>query len=91
MKKLNIRMVCALILLYSCFFAISQIPISDLQFKNTDSLYFKSESLFKCNIKFPKNYNPANKYTLVIGLHGGGGTPESSIKVWDNLENVGFI
>lgn len=56
-----------------------------------DSLYFKSEALFKCNIKLPENFNPDKKYTLVIGLHGGGGTPESFISVWDNVEGVNFI
>ena len=57
----------------------------------TDSLYFRSEALFKCNVKLPKNYNSDKKYTLVIGLHGGGGTPESFINVWDKVEGVNFI
>lgn len=34
----------------------------------TDILYFKSESLFKCNIKLPDNYDPQKNYKLVIGL-----------------------
>ncbi len=34
----------------------------------TDSLYFESNSLFKCNIKLPDNYDPQKNYKLVIGL-----------------------
>ncbi len=34
----------------------------------TDILYFKSESLFKCIIKLPDNYDPHKSYKLVIGL-----------------------
>ena len=44
----------------------------------SDSLYFISESLFKCNIKLPENYNPNQTHKLAIGLHGGGSTPELS-------------
>jgi phospholipase/carboxylesterase len=57
----------------------------------SDSLYFKSESLFKCNIKLPENYNTDHTCTLVIGLHGGGGNPDSFIKVWDDVKDVNFI
>lgn len=64
---------------------------SKLSNTKSDSLYFESKSLFKCNIKLPENYNPDNTHTLVIGLHGGGGTPESFIKVWDDVINVNFI
>jgi predicted esterase len=57
----------------------------------SDSLYFKSESLFKCNIKLPENYNTDHTCTLVIGLHGGGGNPDSFIKVWGDVKDVNFI
>jgi len=36
--------------------------------EKSEILYFKSESLFKCNIKLPDNYNPQKSYKLVIGL-----------------------
>ena len=55
------------------------------------TFYFKSASLFKCIVKLPENYNPDKAHTLVIGLHGGGGTPESFNKVWDDVKNVNFI
>ena len=59
--------------------------------ERTDSLYFKSTSLFKCNIRLPEHYNTDSTYPLVIGLHGGGGTPDSFIKVWSEVEPVHFI
>jgi hypothetical protein len=42
--------------------------------------YFKSASLLKCFVKLPENYNPDETRTLVIGLHGGGGNPDSFLK-----------
>lgn len=57
----------------------------------TDSLYFKSEALFKCDIRLPENFNPDKDNTLVIGLHGGGSTPEAFIKIWDKIKDVNFI
>ena len=91
MKNYKSRLVCVFILLFSSLVVFSQTPENDLQFNKTDSLYFKSEALFKCNIKLPENYNPTHTQTLVIGLHGGGSTPESFIKVWDDVKGVNFI
>ena len=59
--------------------------------ENSETFYFKSESLFKCNIKLPENYNPDHTHTLVIGLHGGGGNPDSFIKIWDDVKDINFI
>ncbi|NHZ87333.1 MAG: hypothetical protein GWP19_15930 [Planctomycetia bacterium] len=59
--------------------------------EKSETFYFKSESLFKCNIKLPENFNPDKTHTLVIGLHGGGGTPESFINIWDDVKGVNFI
>ena len=55
------------------------------------TFYYKSEAIFKCNVKLPENYNPDKANTLVIGLHGGGSTPDSFIKVWDEVKDVDFI
>lgn len=35
---------------------------SKLSNTKSDSLYFESKSLFKCNIKLPENYNPDNTH-----------------------------
>jgi len=59
--------------------------------EESGTFYFKSASLFKCLVKLPENYNPDKTHTLVIGLHGGGGTPESFIRVWDDVQDVNFI
>jgi len=57
----------------------------------SETLYFKSESLFKYSVKLPVNYNPQKKYQLVIGLHGGGSSIEQFISIWDSLANTDFI
>ena len=81
-----------LLILLSTVINFVQCQETELESEGTsDSLYFKSESLFKCNIKLPENYNPDQTHTLVIGLHGGGSTPESFIKVWDDVKDVNFI
>jgi len=51
-------------------------PASDIQNKDpkfesekkTETLYFKSEALFKCSVKLPDNYDDKKTYKLVIGL-----------------------
>ncbi len=89
MKKLFIAI---FLISFASFSVHAQIVATDSA--NTikvDSLYFKSEALFKCNIKLPENFNPNTTHTLVIGLHGGGGTPESFINVWNNIDGVDFI
>ena len=66
----------------------------DTAFNSTDEselIYFQSSSLFKCNIKLPAKYDQEKAHTLVIGLHGGGATPESFVKIWDKVEGVNFI
>jgi len=57
----------------------------------TNSIYFESSALFKCNIRLPDKYNPQKKYILVIGLHGGGGSLERFITIWDSLNFTNFI
>ena len=57
----------------------------------TNPIYFESSALFKCNIKLPVNYDPQNKYILVIGLHGGGSSLERFITIWDSLNITDFI
>jgi phospholipase/carboxylesterase len=91
MNNLKILLIAGFILLFGGIIAYSQTLQNDLKFNQTDSLYFKSESLFKCNIKLPENYDPGKTYTLVIGLHGGGSTPESFIKIWNDVKGVNFI
>ena len=39
-------------------------------------IYIENSSLFKCRIQLPKDYNPDKSYPLVLGLHGGGESPD---------------
>jgi len=55
--------------------------------ENTETFYFKSESLFKCNIKLPNNYNFQKSYKLVIGLPVAFNDLSA---IWDNSK-VDFI
>ncbi len=57
----------------------------------SDSLYFESPALFACNLQFPDNYYPDDPFTLVIALHGGGGSYESFRNIWKHFENPQFI
>ncbi len=58
-----------LILLLSSVNNLAQCQETDLKSEeNTETFYFKSESLFKCNIKLPDNYDSQKSYKLVIGL-----------------------
>ncbi len=79
-----------LFILGNTHFAQAQESAANSEAEST-TFYFKSEAIFKCNVKLPENYNPDNAHTLVIGLHGGGSTPDSFIKVWDEVKDVNFI
>jgi predicted esterase len=48
-----------------------------------DKLYFQSSALFQCLIQLPEDYDPDKSYKLVIGMHGGGSTPENLINLWE--------
>ncbi|OLS25253.1 MAG: hypothetical protein HeimC2_19290 [Candidatus Heimdallarchaeota archaeon LC_2] len=54
-------------------------------------IYTESTSIFPSYIKEPLNYNPEKTYLVIIGLHGGGGTPKSMLNLWDEIEATNFI
>lgn len=54
-------------------------------------IYFESATLNRCLISLPDAYDEKNTYPLVVGLHGGGGTPEKMIDLWDQISNRNFI
>lgn len=54
-------------------------------------LYIKGESLHKCLVKLPNEYNSDTGFPLVVGLHGGGHSPDNMIALWDQIPNIGFI
>jgi len=53
--------------------------------------YVKSESFFRCYVKLPKDYEEDRPYTLVVGLHGYGSSPESFSGLYNRFENPDFI
>jgi phospholipase/carboxylesterase len=56
-----------------------------------DKLYFKSSALFQCLIQLPEDFENNKNYKLVIGMHGGGSTPENLINLWRDSETTNFI
>lgn len=80
------------IVLYFSSSIHAQKPEIDSTLNNrTNSIYFESRALFKCNIRLPVDYNPQKKYLLVLGLHGGGSSFEKFISIWDSLNITDFI
>ena len=58
-----------IILLFSSVNNFLQAQETELKSEEkSETFYFKSESLFKCSIKLPGNYDPQKSYKLVIGL-----------------------
>jgi predicted peptidase len=62
------------LIIYSSL-AFAQTPQN--QKESNETFYFKSSALFRCVIQLPNNYNPDKSYPLVIGLHGGSGSPDN--------------
>lgn len=54
-------------------------------------VYIEGSKLNKCRIKLPVDYNSENEYSLVIGLHGNGGSSDAFIRVGDYFANKNFI
>lgn len=56
------------------------------------TLYFiPAETLQKCRIKFPDNYDPTLAYPLLIGLHGWGDNAENFIMLDRKFPQMNFI
>ena len=53
--------------------------------------YIKTTALYNYYIKTPKNPNLGKKYPLIVGLHGGGSSPDVFIDLWDQIPNKKFI
>jgi len=56
-----------------------------------EPIYIENSALFKCRIQLPKDYNPDKSYPLVLGLHGGGESPDKFIALWKNFRKPEFI
>ncbi len=77
-----------------CFILIHSVQAQNSELTSDsqlETMYFKSSSLFKYNIKIPENFDPKKKHTLVIGLHGFADNPDNFISIWDSVKGVDFI
>lgn len=57
--------------------------------ENTTSI--RGRSFNRCILRFPSDWDPKEKIPLVIGLHGGGGSPDIFISIWDEVKERNFI
>ncbi len=53
--------------------------------------YVQTEVKLRYRIILPENYNPQNKYTLLVGLHGYGGSNKQFIKYSQFIKNENII
>jgi len=90
MKSLQKILVGSLILYCSTTYLV-QAQNNTLTTVKSDSLYFESPALFKCNLQFPENYSAEKPIPLLISLHGGGGSYETFKNIWRHFENPQFI
>ena len=53
--------------------------------------YIKSESFIRSYINLPEDFDEGKNYSLLLGLHGYGSSPEGFTGLWKKFENPGFI
>ena len=53
--------------------------------------YIEATKLVKCHVQFPENYNSEEKYSLVIGMHGSGGSAHGFINYHKLFVENGFV
>ena len=64
----------------------SVLPESD-----TDSIRIINQAIFTCDVQFPADYSPDIGYSLLIGLHGGGGSFETFRNIREHFIDPHFI
>jgi len=53
--------------------------------------YIKTPSLLKYLINFPEEHVLEKSCSLVVGLHGGGESPDDFFNIWEQIHNKRFI
>ena len=56
-----------------------------------ETVYVEGKKMLKCRMQFPQNYNAEKEYTLIIGLHGNGGSTEGFIRLSTDLVGTDYI
>ena len=70
---------------------ISRIHVGPPEYTG-ESILFDARAAFRCLIRFPEDFDDSEQaYTLLIGLHGFGDSPESFIRLWGYFESPDFI
>lgn len=54
-------------------------------------MYIESSTIFSCLLREPARLDSQNKYPIVIGLQGGGSTPDVILSLFDKLPDINFI
>ncbi|MDZ7815813.1 MAG: alpha/beta hydrolase-fold protein [Planctomycetota bacterium] len=68
--------------------------VADKARKEADTgemMWFRGEAFFRCQMHFPKNFDPEKEYPLVVGLHGLGDAPEHYVGLKTRFQNQDFI
>ena len=54
-------------------------------------IWINTPKLTLCRVMVPENYDPEQKYILVLGLHGYGSNEQNFLKLWDHFLEHDFI
>lgn len=56
-----------------------------------NAIYHDATVLLECRIHLPEDYDPGNRYILIVGLHGYGSNPDRFITLWKRFGDDRFI
>ncbi|MGC9366690.1 MAG: TPR end-of-group domain-containing protein [bacterium] len=76
------------------FDSVLNILISKRQQQQEDQgeiIWVNAPKLTLCRVMLPENYDPSQKYVLVLGLHGYGSNESNFLKLGDNFQEHDFI
>lgn len=80
-----------LIILLSIYPLVLNGQANDLQECDTNLIRIINQAYFRCYIQLPADFKTENEYTLLIALHGGGGSFESFRNIWERFTDPQFI
>jgi predicted esterase len=59
--------------------------------KKGEEIYVSSEIFTKCLTHLPDSFDSSKSYTLLVGLHGYGASPQSFVRLWEDFGNHDFF
>ncbi|MBN2541433.1 hypothetical protein JXI42_01050 [bacterium] len=54
-------------------------------------IYMDASAYYPCRVFKPANYDKSKNYTLILGLHGWGSSPERFVGLWEKFDKPDFI